>query len=451
MTRTDPSRAVVQSKVAERTGLEAAWPRDDAEKVTSDQAATALLQETLTADSAAAIALLNSRKLRATFEDLGVSAAGLIAAGRLPNPSFSASVRWPNRHPRAPNVEFDLGFDALNAFLLPLRKKFAGEELAAAEQRVANEALSLSAETKIAAYSLIARQEFREKLASILAVDETAADFAQRQFDAGNINRLELLNQQVPAQETRLALARTDAELLRDREKVNRLLGLSGPETGWKISASLPPPPPDEPNLDQVESLAVAQRLDLAAAQSEVALARAALDLKRKTRLFPASVNVGIDTEREPGSTGGHTHVTGPNVELALPLFDQGQAEIARLTAEARRAEDRYEGLVIDIRSEAREARATLLAARTAAEYYDNVLLPQRRAILRETLLQYNAMQKSNYELLLAKEQAVEVERARVDAWRDYWIARVELERAVGGKLTPSNHAAVSPRPAAHP
>jgi len=46
-------------------------------------------------------------------------------------------------------------------------------------------------------------------------------------------------------------------------------------------------------------------------------------------------------------------------------------------------------------------------------------------------------MQKSNQELLLAKEREQLAEQAAIEALRDYWIARVELERAVGGSLDP--------------
>jgi len=142
-----------------------------------------------------------------------------------------------------------------------------------------------------------------------------------------------------------------------------------------------------------------------------------------------------VDTEREPGGTGGHSHVTGPNLTLALPVFDQGQADIARLSAEVRRATAIYEGLVSDVRSQTREARDALLAARAAADYYFKTLLPQRRLLLRETLLHYNAMQKSNYELLAAKERQLAAERESIEALRDYWIARAGLEMALGGRL----------------
>jgi cobalt-zinc-cadmium efflux system outer membrane protein len=48
-------------------------------------------------------------------------------------------------------------------------------------------------------------------------------------------------------------------------------------------------------------------------------------------------------------------------------------------------------------------------------------------------------MLKGAYDLLLAKQNEVAAERSYIEAWRDYWIARAELERAVGGNLTSSS------------
>ena len=46
-------------------------------------------------------------------------------------------------------------------------------------------------------------------------------------------------------------------------------------------------------------------------------------------------------------------------------------------------------------------------------------------------------MFKGAYDLLQAKQAEVAAERGRLGAWRDYWIARARLERAVGGALAP--------------
>ncbi len=62
-------------------------------------------------------------------------------------------------------------------------------------------------------------------------------------------------------------------------------------------------------------------------------------------------------------------------------------------------------------------------------------------------------MLKGAYDLLQAKQAEVAAERGYVDAWRDYWIARRELERALGGRLADEGHPAGAcrfPRSADH-
>jgi cobalt-zinc-cadmium efflux system outer membrane protein len=160
-----------------------------------------------------------------------------------------------------------------------------------------------------------------------------------------------------------------------------------------------------------------------------------ALALRRKTRFFPVGIRAGVDTEKDV--TG--ERVTGPVLTLQLPIFDTGKASIARLEAEHRRAQRQLEGLAVNARSEVREQRDRMLAARDRTLYYARVLLPQRVRILDLTLRQYNAMFKGAYDLLQAKKAEVETERAYLDAWRDYWISRARLERALGGTLPPDD------------
>lgn len=425
------SLPAVQEAVASRSGLQVTWRQTEAERDEAERAITTLLAEELSPERAVEIAVINNRELRATFEDLGVSQSELIAASRLRNPSFGVGVRWPKDRPRGPNVEFSIAADLLDSVLLPVRRSVAREQLSQAEQRVAHAVLSLAAEVKTAVYAVEARQQLRVRLASVVDVNAAATDLAQRQFQAGNINQLELANQQMAEQEARLGLMQAEAQLRADREQLNRLLGLSGRQTGWTLPAELPPLPEADGLPDNIEDLAVTQRLDVAAMKTDVALAEKALRLKQKTRLLPASIDLGLDTERD--SDGGR--VTGPRLEFALPIFDQGQAELARLAAELRRASARYEGLANDVRSQVRAGRDALLAAREAAQYYQKSLVPQRRTLLRETLLHYNAMQKSSYELLAAKERLLNTERESVEALREYWTARTALEMSLGGRL----------------
>ena len=50
-------------------------------------------------------------------------------------------------------------------------------------------------------------------------------------------------------------------------------------------------------------------------------------------------------------------------------------------------------------------------------------------------LERYNAMLIGTYDLLEIRTEGMEVEEHAVEALRDYWAARAELELATGGRL----------------
>jgi len=406
------------------------WARTPSEAEELDRVLDERLAAPLTLDAAVQIALFNNPTLQATFEQVGVSQADLAQASRLANPELSGFVRFPGEG-SGENIEVSLLFDVFDLFMQPLREKVAAAELERTKLRVAHEVLTLAADVKEAYYTLAARQQLVARLGLIRELTAAAADFAARQHEAGTINDLELESRTVIDRESRVDVALAQAEVRADRERLNRLLGLWGPRTAWRLDAELPAIPAAEMPLDGLERHAVAQRQDLRSARWGVDLVGRALALRRRTRFFPIGIHAGINTEKE--ITG--ERVTGPELALQLPIFDTGKASIVRLEAEHRRAQRQLEALAVDARSEVREQRDRMLTARDLALYYERELLPQRARILDLTLRQYNAMFKGAYDLLLAKQSEVEAEKARLAAWRDYWIARARLEKALGGSL----------------
>jgi len=79
-----------------------------------------------------------------------------------------------------------------------------------------------------------------------------------------------------------------------------------------------------------------------------------------------------------------------------LPIFNQGQARIARGEAALRQTQDKFEALAIDVRSEIRELRDELASKRDIARFYRDELLPGQRQILNQSLLNYNPMEIGN-------------------------------------------------------
>ena len=428
----EPPEQAVEKAVKERTGVALRWQQDAAARDEALAQVRAILKKPLTATSAVQIALLNNRDLLATFEDVGVSAADLREAGLWKNPSINLSLRFPDRPPSASDAEEGVVFDFLDLLMAPLRKRVAADQLAAAQLRVADEALRLVADVKAEVYWLQAGEAMLAHRKTIVDINSAALALAQRQHEAGNITDLALAQQQAAYNTSRLAQASAENEWREHREKLNRLLSLWGADVAWKLSDGLPDLLPGDVPLRGLESLAVAQRLDLAAAHAELTSVVRALGLTKSYRYIGA-LEFGVDTERNPDRSS----VTGPTFRLELPLFNQGQARVAKGEAELRRAERKLEGLAIGIRSDVRALHDKLAALRETVRFYQSEIVPTQRAVTAGMLLRYNGMLVGNYELFATRAEQIEAEHKSIEALRDYWLARTELERAVGGNLHP--------------
>lgn len=422
----------IEKAVADRTGIALRWQQNAAARDEVLEQVRALLKKPLSAKSAVQIALLNNRDLLATLEDVGVSAADLREAGMWKNPSVNLSLRFPDRPPSASDAEEGVAFDLLDLLMLPLRKRVAADQLAATQLRVAGEALRLVAEVKAEVYRLQGGAAMLAYRKTIVDVNATALDLAQRQHEAGNITDLALSQQQAAYNATRLTLAAAENEQREHREKLNRLLSLWGADTAWKLAEGLPSLPENDLPLRGLESLAVAQRLDLAAAHAELDGVVRALGLTKSYR-YVGALEFGVDTERNPD----RSNVTGPTFRLELPLFNQGQARVAKGEAELRRAERKLEGLAIDIRSDVRALHDKLASLRETARFYQKEIVPTERAVAAGTQLRYNGMLLGNYEVFATRAEEADAEQKSIEALRDYWITRTELERVVGGNLRP--------------
>ncbi len=420
----------VERAVQERTRETVRWEKDQAVRQQTLEQVRWLLRRPLTMNSAIQIALLNNQSLQATFEEIGLSAADLQEAGTIPNPRLDLSARFPDKPPSGTDIEFRGVIDFLNILMIPLKRRVAKEQLEAAALRVADETLKLIAEVKIAFYQLQASKELLTRFELAGETNSAALDLAQRQHQAGNINDLTLAQQQIASSRSRVAMIIAKADIRRNQEKLDNLMGLWGSDTDWQIAGDLPPPPSSELARKSLERLAVSQRLDLQAAYLQVRALARALGLTRDFR-FLGALDFGVASERQSDSQT----ITGPSFAIELPIFNQGQARIARSEAALRQAQRRLEALLVDVRSQVKELFDELESKREVARLYKEELLPNEARILNQSVLNYNAMAIGNFGLFAAKTEETDMEREYIEATREYWITRAELERAVGGSL----------------
>ncbi|MDD5708388.1 MAG: TolC family protein [Kiritimatiellae bacterium] len=418
----------VQQTVAARSGKRLIWSRSSAAAEETRNMVVSLLAKELDAESAVQIALLNNQGLQATFEEIGIAQAELVQAGRLANPGFSGSVAFPDASGAKTRINLSLSQSFLDTLAIPIRKRVAAAELDKTQNRLAHDVLHLAAEVKSAIYTLQAQSKMIVRLELVAEADERAAELARMQHDAGNISDLDLFSRRATAYGSRLEATRSKTELRAGREQLNRLLGLDAPDTGWRLAEL--PNLPSNALPESLEALAVQQRFDLQAARAEYAGLALALGLTRRYRLI-GGLEFGVEMERD---TDGDKLI-GPGVTVELPLFDQGQARVARMDSAFRQAEKRLAEKTLNVRSEVREARDRLVAARDLALCYRDTILPEHARIVSEAQLHYNGMLLGAYELLAARKQSFAMEGQYLDALKEYWQAHSELERAVGGSL----------------
>jgi len=208
------------------------------------------------------------------------------------------------------------------------------------------------------------------------------------------------------------------------------LMGLWGKRTQWKVAGRLPDVPKQALNVKGLEKRAIANSLDLAAAKQRIIAYGHRLGVAKATALVP-TLDAGPMAERQ-----NHEWTVGPAFTLPIPLFDQGQARVAKAKAQLRRLQQRYLALAVNIRSHARAARQQLRTARQTARYYHRVYLPLQQRILNQTQLQYNAMQVGVFRLLFAREQEINAGQSYVQSLLGYWTSRAQLHQILLGRLT---------------
>ncbi len=421
----------VQQAVRERSRSAVAWLRDQQARQQTLEDVRRLLRAPLTPAAAAQVALLNNQGLQGTFEEIGLAQADLIEARTVPNPRLDISARFPSNPVDVTDISGAIAQDFLSILMIPLKTKVAKDQLAAAQLRIANDVIRLVAETKSAVYEIEAAQEILGRLQIEQAAQATALDLVQRLHQAGNITDLQLIQQQAEYSASRLEIAKQEEEIHILREKLNRLMGLWGADTDWKVESKVPDVAKDDFSVGGLETLAIAQRYDLAGAKAELESRLRASGLIKRFRWIGA-LDFGVQSEREPE---GET-ITGPSLSIELPIFNQNQANVARGEARLRQAYDNFEREAVEIRSEVRELRDKVISSRDMARLYKDDLVPIRRQARDQMQLQYNAMIVGPLELFTARQQEIAAERAYVEAKRDYWVNRAELEQTVGGSLS---------------
>ena len=433
----------VSQTIGQRLNKDLHWARDETHRRLIDERVTDLLTRPLSADDAVQLALLNHRGLQAAFDELGIAEADRVRALSLPNPGIGIG-----RSRRGTEIENGLAlhFNLARLLALPLVAEVESRRIAQLQADTALRAITQAAEVRKAWVLAVASAESVRYARQVMEAAAVSAELARRMAATGNFNKLQHAREQSFQADATLNLARAEQAQKASRERLTRLLGLWGAQTAYRLPERLPDLPTTLDERAALESLAIAQRLDVQGARLAAERTASALGLTRATR-FINILEIGAERERSNDAPVK----TVWEISLELPIFDSGQARVARAEAVYRQALNRAAEIAINARSEVREAWSTRHSTWEMARYHREQIVPLRQRIAEENLLRYNGMLIGVFELLADARAQIASVNAAIDALRDFWLAQADMEMALIGKpvsTLPSGSALARPESA---
>lgn len=393
------------------------------------QAVAELLKQPLSAESAVRIALLDSPALQQALVTLDLSDALRVQAGRVPNPHFSIAELAEGEKRE---IERALRFDVVGLLLLPWKSQWQNRQHELAKLQAAQDIVRLATEVRKAWINAVAAQQSVQYLGDVKEAAEAGAELARRMTRVGNFSKLQQAREQMLLADAAAQLARAQQRAFAERERLTRLLGLWGPQAQYTLAERLPELPAQATALNDIETRALRERLDVRSAVAETTWVADSLGMV-KTAGYLDGLTLAYKHTTTTDGDGARDEKHGWELELPLPIFDWGTARNARAEAIYLQSAVRVRNVAVQARSEAREAYYGWRTAWDLARHYREEVVPLRRFISDEVLLRYNGMLSSVWDLLgEIRTQSLAVNQA-LEAQRDFWLADADLQLTLTG------------------
>lgn len=380
------------------------------------------------------LALQHNPRMRMLYAELGLAQAELIDATRISNPSFDWNRLKPNQGNLPAKLSFGLSQSVTDLLMLGARRNFAAGVRTRTQQEISAAVGALIFDAESAYWNCAASEQVRSMRQLVAESAKTSSALAERFFAAGNINKVQLANENAAAAEAQVALKHAEAEALAARAALSQTFGLVATDARVKCGAVLPDLPSKVDSADSLFALAAIQRSDLAAARSHATLLNEMLNSTKRWRWLG---NLDFSAERERETDG--EKLRGIGFSLGLPIFNQGQASVLRAQAMLETAVATRDQLAVKVKSDVALGVLNLQNQFEIVQTYAKILVPARESAVAEMQKRYNFMLIGAFELMQAKQAEYDAYQSYIDAVRGYWLAHSALKVAVGGELPSSS------------
>lgn len=348
-----------------------------------------------------------------------------LGSGRLANPTLGTQFQNESRvSPRSTEFSLDQSFPITRR--LGLEKQLSAQLVTSAELEVKDVERRFIADARLLAVRLLALEKQRTLRQQQTQLAQKLSTFAKDRAEAGELSPLDAAQAQVDAQRLQLEARRIEVESVSLQGQLKPMLGYS-PSQALQLTGELPA-------LTLPGRVPWQQRADYLLAQAKTQTAQTEASLAHARRF--QDVSAGFFAAREQQDvTSRHTERTGFvgfRFSIPLPLWNRNQGEIAEKKASIERARLEAAALAAEITSEAETARREMEANAALVSETRDKLLPLVKQQTDKLEKAYETGQTDLLTVLRAREQRLQLEAAALDATRDFHLARIRYEAAVG-------------------
>lgn len=266
--------------------------------------------------------------------------------------------------------------------------------------------------TAVAAHTTLRHQ------AAVLESARIGAELGQRMVAAGNWSQARLLREQLTQARAEAAWLQAQQAAHSATEALARQLGLWQADVVQALPQRLPvelPALPPLPANAPTEAQVLASQPTLAWQAAQLRRLQAAVPAAQRQAWAEALAAALSVAPAQPPALADLRLLK----DHALERTVQGEAQLLRAASERR--------------SWAREAWARLQTSHASARHAQDVTLPLLQAAEQETLLRYNGMLQSSWDLLASARERMQSLDAAMQARRDFWRAHADMQALLAG------------------
>jgi outer membrane protein TolC len=347
-------------------------------------------------------------------------------SGRLKNPELEAAAEQ-NSAFRGWRLQVGLSQRFPLTARLRLEREVSLSDVKSSEAEVQEIQRQLVCQARIAVVKILSGRQHRELLKQQMEESEKFAEFVSAMASKGEGSLIDAGQANLDAARVRIEIRQLDVEEVALIGEIKPLLGMSSGEA-LNVSGILTEPT----NFHSTEKWA--SRPDLQAAKINALAAASSLSLEKARRYEDVEGGIFIGAERLEDEPIGYTNDTmiGLQLKIPLPLWNKNEGAIQE--AEAKKIRKEME-VITTTRNVHLEAEATLAEMQEWAKIVgeiSNTLLPlaDEQVVLAENA--FRAGQGEIRSVLTPREQRIKLATTRLEALRQYHIARVRHESAIG-------------------